>query len=479
MMMKFRQFRQSFVGGLLILSLLFLTLTGIFYWVVADDWTMTAVETDTVSQSMLLPAGGVVEQRFISEMDGVEEIALIPHFDSNEHTGSISLTLYDGEEVLWQHTIDAMELVSDQRNAIPVEPYIPDVDNKSLRLFIDPQETGMALWAGSTVNTGRYDVAVQTSGLSVNGENVEGSLVLNVRGHRLLGAAKFIWPVAMMLLLVTIGLSVLCHMDMKKGRNTLLTKVVRVYKQYRYLIKQLVSRDFRVKYKSSLLGMAWSFLNPLLTMSVYLFVFSTLFRSDIEYFPIYLMAGIVIFSCFSESTSLGLGSIVGNSALITKVYMPKMIYPLSKVLSSFINLCISLVPLLLVMIVTGVPFSKSLLLMPIVIGFLFLLSLGVSLILSTMNVFFRDTQFLWSVVVVLLNFLSPIFYPESIIPVEYLTIYRMNPIYQILFFARSIIIHGVSPTPISYLYCLMASVIPLLIGIWVFRKNQDRFVLYL
>lgn len=478
-MKKFQQFRQSFIGRLLIFSFAFLVIIGVFYWVVADDWTMTAVETDTVSQSVLLPADSVVEQQFTSAMDGIEEITLIPHFDLNERAGSISFALYDGQEALWQHTIDAMDMVSDQKNTIPVEPYLPHMDNQSLRLVIDPQGTGLALWAGSAVNTGRYDVAVQTSGLSVNGEPADGCLVLNVRGHRLLGAAKLIWPVGIALLLVVVGLSVLCHVEMKKGHDTLLTRVVRVYRQYRYLIKQLVSRDFRVKYKSSLLGMAWSFLNPLLTMSVYLFVFSTLFHSDIEYFPIYLMAGIIIFSCFSESTTLGLGSIVGNSALITKVYMPKMIYPLSKVLSSFINFCISLIPLLLVMIVTGVPFCKSLLLMPIVIGFLLMLSLGVSLILSTMNVFFRDTQFLWSVVVVLLNFLSPIFYPESIIPAEYLMIYRMNPIYQILFFARSIIIHGVSPTPASYLYCLLASVIPLLIGIWVFRKNQDRFVLYL
>ena len=275
------------------------------------------------------------------------------------------------------------------------------------------------------------------------------------------------------------GLCVITRRDINSKKNTLLTKVVRVYEQYRYLIKQLVVRDFRVKYKSSSLGVAWSVLNPLLTMVVYLFVFSTLFQSNVEYFPVYLLSGIVLFNSFSESTNLGLNSIVGNSALITKVYMPKMIYPLSKVLSSFINLCISFVPLLLVMLIVGIPFKKSLLLLPVVIVLLFMLCLGMSLLLATMNVFFRDTQFLWGVMVMLLNFLSPIFYPESIIPEQFLFIYRLNPIYQLLFFIRSIIINGVSPTPASYLYCILTSAVPLLIGIWIFRRNQDRFVLYL
>ena len=134
--------------------------------------------------------------------------------------------------------------------------------------------------------------------------------------------------------------------------------------------------------------MAWSFLNPLLTMAVYLFVFSTLFRSDIEHFPVYLMSGIVLLIFFSEATSLGLGAIVGNSHLIAKVYMPKIIYPLTKVLSASINLCISFVPLLIVMIITGVSLTKSLLLLPVVVMFLLVFSLDVSLILATLNVFF-------------------------------------------------------------------------------------------
>ena len=172
-------------------------------------------------------------------------------------------------------------------------------------------------------------------------------------------------------------------------------------------------------------------------------------------------------------------SITTNSALITKVYMPKVIYPLSKVLSSGVNLCISFIPLLIVMLITGVPFHKSMLLLPVVVMFLLMFCLGMSLILSTMNVFFRDTQFLWGVLLTMLNFLTPVFYPESIIPAQFQTLYHLNPMYQILFFMRSIIIGGVSPTPVTYLYCLLVCGVPLVLGLWIFRRNQDRFVLHL
>ena len=191
------------------------------------------------------------------------------------------------------------------------------------------------------------------------------------------------------------------------------------------------------------------------------------------------MTGIVLFNYFSEATSLGLDSIVVNASLITKVYMPKYIYPLSRTLSSLINLLISLVPLLLMMLVTGVPLTKALLLTPLVILFVFTFSLGMSMLLATMNVFFRDTRFLWSVVVLIWTYLTPIFYPESIIPAQLIGLYHMNPMYQFIYFMRCITLGGIAPNPITYLYCTLGCVIPLLIGVWVFRKNQDRFVFYL
>ena len=214
-------------------------------------------------------------------------------------------------------------------------------------------------------------------------------------------------------------------------------------------------------------------------MSIQYVVFSTIFKNTIPNFPVYLMTGIVLFNYFSEATSLGLDSIVTSSALITKVYMPKYIYPLSRVTSSLVNLVISFVPLLLMMVVTGVPLTKSLLLTPLVVLYLFLFALGMAMILATMNVFFRDTRFLWGVVVLMWTYLTPIFYPETIIPAQLITLYHMNPMYQFIYFMRCITLGGVSPTPVTYLYCSLCSVVPLLVGLWVFKKNQDRFVFYL
>ena len=159
--------------------------------------------------------------------------------------------------------------------------------------------------------------------------------------------------------------------------------------RYRFLIRQLVLRDFKTKYKRSVLGVLWSFLNPLLTMSIQYVVFSTLFRSDIPNFIIYLLSGIICFNFFSEATHLCLMSIVANASLIHKVYLPKYIYPFSRTLSSGIDILLSLIPLLIMMLITKTPLRPAALLLPFGLLMLFMLSYGIGLILATMMVFFR------------------------------------------------------------------------------------------
>lgn len=460
-------------------TLIYLLLALVMYWVVAEDWSMTAVLTDSVTMSQLQPENAVVEQTFTAEMDVLQQVSITPHFNTAERSGSAQLSVYAGDALLAEQAVNVAGLASDTVNVIDLQAPVSGVAGKTLTLRLDPQSTGMSLWTGSTMSAGKFDVAVQTSGLTVNGEATEGSLVCSFAGYSLLQGKRWFWPGAMVLLAVCIALILVTEKQLQSGKRTPLTMLVNVCQRYGFLLRQLVSRDFRVKYKASVLGVVWSFLNPLLTMLVYLFVFSTIFKSNIEHFPVYLMSGIVLFNYFSESTSLGLGAITGNSALITKVYMPKVIHPLSKVLSSGINLCISFIPLFIVMLITGVPFHKSMLLLPLVVLFLMMFCLGMSLILSSMNVFFRDTQFLWGVLLTMWNFLTPIFYPESIITAQFIKLYHLNPMYQIVFFMRSITIGGVSPTPITYLYCTLVSVVPLALGLWIFRKNQDKFVLHL
>jgi ABC-2 type transport system permease protein len=238
-------------------------------------------------------------------------------------------------------------------------------------------------------------------------------------------------------------------------------------------------RNFNTKYRQSVLGVLWSFLNPLLTMAVQYIVFSQLFRSDIAHFPVYLLSGIILFGFFAECVSLGMDSIVMNGPLITKVAMPKMIYPLSRSLSSLINLVISFVPLLAVMLVSGTPLTPALLLLPVVIVLLFGFVFGMTLILCTMNVFFRDTRFLWSVVSLLWTYATPIFYPISIIPAAWQGLFRLNPMFQMIDLLRTIVIGGTFPGLIQLGACLLCAVLPLLLGMWVFRRNEDKFVFHL
>lgn len=261
------------------------------------------------------------------------------------------------------------------------------------------------------------------------------------------------------------------------NRNCLGLSIINAFSRYRYLIKQLVSRDFKTKYKRSVLGVLWSFLNPLLMMTVQYVVFSTLFKSTIPNFALYLMIGIVCYNFFNECAGMCLNSITGNAALITKVYVPKYIYPISKMLSSGINMLLSFIPLLIVLLITQVGFSKSMILLPVPIICLAAFSLGVGMILATMMVFFRDTQFLWGVVSTIWMYVTPIIYPESILPQQYLYLFKLNPLYHIIRMVRTMFMDGVSPEPKAYLISIILSFGTLIIGSVIFRKNQDKFVL--
>ena len=165
---------------------------------------------------MLLPADKIIEQQFTSEMDGMTEIRVMPHFDTTERKGNIILTIYENNDILWQQSMEAAALLSDQQNTIALQPNLKGMAGKVLRLVIDPQRTGMSLWSGSTINAGRFDVAVKTSGLSVNGSAAEGSLVMSAHGYRLLHSAEYIWPAALIILLIIIGISIQTRQDIKK-----------------------------------------------------------------------------------------------------------------------------------------------------------------------------------------------------------------------------------------------------------------------
>ncbi len=245
-----------------------------------------------------------------------------------------------------------------------------------------------------------------------------------------------------------------------------------------FLLCQLVERDFKTRYKRSVLGVLWSLLNPLLTMAVQYLVFSALFRSEVEDYPLYLLSGIVCFGFFTEASASALSAVVGNAALITKVRAPIGIYPLSRVTSAAVNLSFSLVPLLLAAALRG-KLRPAALLLPLALALLAAFSLGVGLVLSSLMVFFRDTQFLWSVVSMLWMYLTPVFYPISILPAALRRVVAVNPLYHLIGFVRTLLLTGAVPPAAEWAACLLPSAAALLLGTAVFHRSEDLFIFYL
>ncbi|MBQ9750837.1 MAG: ABC transporter permease [Clostridia bacterium] len=250
-------------------------------------------------------------------------------------------------------------------------------------------------------------------------------------------------------------------------------------KSYRYLLVDLVSRDIKTKYRRSVLGILWSVLNPLLMMLVLTAIFSNIFRFEIQDYPVYYLTGSVLFTFLSESTSSSMSSIISSAGLIKKVYIPKIIFPLEKCLFSLVNLLFSLIAAVIVFFIVGVQPSWTMLLFFIPIVFLFVFAFGFSLILATMNTFFRDVGYLYGVLLTVWMYLTPIFYPMSILSGWMQSIVRINPLYHYVEYFRAVTMYGTLPSLSTNLICIAYAVIFLLIGVVVFQRNQNKFVFFI
>lgn len=256
-------------------------------------------------------------------------------------------------------------------------------------------------------------------------------------------------------------------------------KAIDIYRKYGFLLSQLVERDFKTKYRRSILGILWSLLNPLMISIVQYLVFSTLFRFDIPNYPVYLLSGIVMFNYMSEATSQSMTCIIQNASLINKVYIPKYIYPFSRVLSTGVNFLLSLLALYIVIIATGMRITISHIAILYAIGCVFIFILGISLLLSAIMVFFRDTQFLYGIVLTIWTYLTPIFYPENILPSYMMMVMKFNPMYHFIRFVRFIVLYGGVPDFKAWVFCGFFAILSLLIGSFVFKRTQNKFILNL
>ena len=251
------------------------------------------------------------------------------------------------------------------------------------------------------------------------------------------------------------------------------------WKRYKPLLNELVVRDLKVKYRRSFLGYLWSLLNPLLMMVVMTLVFSYMFRFDIPNYPLYLICGQTLWTFFNESTNMALLSVMQNGSLIRKVYIPKFIFPVSRIISSFVTMSFSLVAILIVMVATGTQFHIQIILFPIPLFFLLLFSMGVGMALSALAVYFRDIVYLYGVLTVAWMYATPIFYPLDAVPQQIAACIKLNPMYSYITFFRELMLYGNVPGKAIWLSCALWSVVALAVGLLVFRKLQKNFILFL
>jgi ABC-type polysaccharide/polyol phosphate export permease len=255
------------------------------------------------------------------------------------------------------------------------------------------------------------------------------------------------------------------------------SRYIQNFLKFQPLLVELVARDIKIKYRRSVLGVLWTLLNPLCMMVILSIVFSNLFKFDIENFPLYVLSGQVVFNFFNDSTTSAMSSIIGSASLIKKVYVPKYLFVISRVLSSFINLMASFTALILVMIATRVELKWSVVLSVIPLMILVIFSLGVGLLLSALAVKFRDVIHLYSVFTTGLMYLMPVIYPMSMLPDKIKTIVLMNPLTNMLQMFRDSMLNGKGISFTSFLTGSTEALVMLIIGLYIFYKCQDEFIL--
>ena len=265
-------------------------------------------------------------------------------------------------------------------------------------------------------------------------------------------------------------------------------KIVHVSSAYakdRFILQQLVNKDFKLRYRRSVLGVIWSVLNPLLMMIIMSFVFSYFLRgSNVENYPLYLIVGNITFSLMNESTSSGLRSIIDAAPLLKKVKVDRWVFPVQKVFSAAFNFSFSLIAVAVVMLFFRVVPTWHILWMFPALALLMVFCMGISLLIGSLAVFFRDMIHLWSVVITAWTYLTPIFWDLSLLtnssaPWFVIAVVKLNPMYNYLEMMRCAIVYQTSPSATVILLCAAWALALLALGYLVFRKTEHKFILYI
>ena len=256
-------------------------------------------------------------------------------------------------------------------------------------------------------------------------------------------------------------------------------RIIEKCKKYKFLFEELVKRDFKEKYKRSILGMGWSILSPLLTLLVMKLIFTEFFGKDMPHYTIYLFSGNLVLDYYKESTKNGMSSLVKNANIFTKINVPKYMFLLSKNVSALVNFGLTLVVYFMFCALDGIHFHFRMLLLLYPILGLLMMNIGIGLILSALFVFFRDIRYLYEVFLTLITYVSAVFYSVDKFSPSGQRLFLLNPVYVFIKYFRCIVIDGKIPSLEYHALCAFYAVIFLVIGGYVYKKLNHQFLYYL
>ena len=249
------------------------------------------------------------------------------------------------------------------------------------------------------------------------------------------------------------------------------------FSEMKFLLKQLVKRDLTSKYKDSVLGILWSFFNPLLIMLVFTAIFSMLFGRSIENYPVYFLSGRLVYDFFNSATKGAMRSLKSNSYILKKIYVPKYMFTISAICYEFVNFLISFVILFGVMLITGAPFHVTALYAIVPIFLLFVLIFGVGLFLAVCNTYFSDIGYLYNVFTLILMYASALFYPMEIVPAQVQMIFTLNPVYSAISCFRECVVYGIAPDISTLAYLAAFAFTTFGVGILLFNIFDKKLSL--
>ncbi len=236
----------------------------------------------------------------------------------------------------------------------------------------------------------------------------------------------------------------------------------------------MTGREIKRKYARSVLGIIWSVLNPLLSMVVISMVFSTMFRRSIQNFPIYYLTGQIFWTLFQTSTTASMTALVDNRSLLLQAKLPKQVFMLSRIYTALVNFAYTCIAYVLMLLVFQVPLNPAMPLFFVAVILMVLFSMGIGYALATAYVFFADIRYLYGVFLTFLMYLSAIFYPVDALPEAMQRVIGVNPVYVMIAFARQSILEGTVPEPIEWVKALVWSIGSLVVGLLIFKTNENK-----